>query len=315
MKRPSYLRQIAAPAAGEGIARLAPPSLLFRPSPAAFTVIEADLQALHRASLRPSVPLTAAPAPEPFPVSPQIPAHSIRPPSSRVLRPAHRIAAAADEPVPDKHPAVADPHPPLNTPISVDTEHLGVQRVMALPRRSLRSSAPVASAPSKVPSVTAKPAPVESADRRAEVPRRETERAAGSKSTAADFLASVPELPAGLLPPIPDLRVQPTKSPRAQPTTPAVPPGSSVPAPAPPPLISSLAPPAPPPRMPMTERKSAGVRIGTLEIRVVAPATAPVPVLPLPAQPPGRYASRPTGKATDTNRLARGFSAFGLSQA
>jgi hypothetical protein len=67
-------------------------------------------------------------------------------------------------------------------------------------------------------------------------------------------------------------------------------------------------PPPPPPRTPIAapERSPPGLHIGTLEVRIAAPA---------PALPRVRLAATaPRARGARVNGIARGFSVFGLGQ-
>lgn len=317
MKRPLYLRQIAAPPRiGGGVPRLTPPRLLFRPGPRApgLTVIEEranDPQPPHRLAARPGVPFAARPTPEPIPALPELPGRASRLPGSRVPHPVRQsgppVTAAR---VPYPQPASTGPR--LQNPIQGAAEHLGMPRGVVRSGLPLQSPPPVADAPLAAPPVIGKRAPDEPAGPRAAASRRETQGAPRGKSTAPLDLLS-PDLPRGVAPPIPNLPARPTLAPVIQQAAPAVRPRS----PEPPPVITPLVPPVPLPPTPVADRASPTVRIGTLEIRVVAPAAAPVPVALLPAHPRARSVSRlaSNGTSANANRLARGYGAFGLSQA
>jgi hypothetical protein len=304
MKRPSYLRQIAVPPRADGIVRLAPPRLLFRPSPATpgFTVVEehaVNPQTARRAAIEPAAPRATSPTPAPLPALPETPAGSIRPPAVHIPRAACGIAAPAAGPAPGPQPT-SDPHPPLPSPISAAAKHSKVPPVIARPGLPLPS-------PIRDGGLPAAPLAVTEAALQGPARRRtegEPQRILRAKPTAPPPSVPAAESPRGFPPPIP--------APRAQPAKPAELPRPPDLALAPPPAVSLLVPPTPPARRPTAERASPGVHIGTLQIRVVAPAAAATPIVPLPAPP---SASRPMRSASSTERLARGYGAYGLSQA
>jgi hypothetical protein len=319
MSRSLYLRQIAAPqrTAG-GVMRLTPPRVLFRPSPAppGFTVIEehtADRETPRHVALPVGKPNVSLLSPEPIPTLPEMSANLIRPTTPPpLLRPAREITATtAAERAPSPQPAVTDRRSPSPTRIPAATDHLDVPRVVIHPRRPLETPIPVA----VTPSVIAQPAADEPSDQHTEAPRHETQSVPRGKPTAPVHSVPEPKLPQGPPSPIADLRARPTAAPGARSEAPEARQRPAHLTPAPPLFISPRVPPAPAPRTSLADRASPAVHIGALEIRVVAPAAASRPVAPLSAHSPVRPAPRITSRATDTNRLARGFGAFGLSQA
>jgi hypothetical protein len=319
MKRPSYLRQIAAcPRSADDIAALVPPRLFFRPSPArpGFTIIEerADLQLQRAGAAQPGLPLATPLAPEPIANLPELAVELIRPSALNLHRTAGDIAAAtAAGLVLGQQPVYAGPRPPIKTPIAAAMEHLDAPRVVARPDMSLQSPIQAVNDPREAQPMVAKPPPDDRVSRRAKAPGLETQRAPRDNPTLP--LHSVPASEFPFPRPILGGGAQPTSTRGAQPIAPAARPRPPGPIPTPPSTTSSLVPPAPLPRTSMAERASPAVRIGTLEVRVIAPAATPVAVEPVPALPATRPASRLTGSAIGTRRLARGFGSFGLSQA
>ena len=294
MKPPSYLRQIAAPprAAGD-LAMLAPPRMLYRPSPAQseFTVIEeraTEPQLPRRVIARSSPPVATPTVPEPIaPMAGTTPVVS-RPPVSTVASPSRQPASsAATAPVAQPPPAATRPDTRSEVPMQVPRGRFEV------PHRAIE---PASSGP---PS------------RRAETSRVEPPAAPRAVPASPLHPGPAPPAPRGIAPPtitphvLREERAVPLGRPRLPDRTP----------PPAPPVIMPLAPPAPPPQGPTTDRPTAAVRIGTLEVRVVAPSGAPVPVAPMPALAATRAAPAPSQIGIPVARLARGFGAFGLSQA
>jgi hypothetical protein len=283
MKPPSYLRQLAAPPrAAAGVAMLAPPRFLFRPSPppSEFTVIEQRAtgpQLPWRVAPRPGLPAPAAS--EPVPTMPGNPARASRSAPHR----SREVEAPGAAPAPDRQPALARPRPPSQTRMTAAAGQIEAPRAATKP-------------PARGP-----------ASQGAAPPRREPPRI---ERTA---LRSAPQPTALSIYPAP-----PTLRNRALPAYSAAPPLTAQPprsAPVPPPVVVPLTPPTPPPRDPVTERTAAAVRIGTLEVRVVAPGAAPVLAAAVPT--PGATPAAPDLRRADTSiaRLARGFAVFGLGQA
>jgi len=77
------------------------------------------------------------------------------------------------------------------------------------------------------------------------------------------------------------------------------------------PLVTPPRPPSRAPTLTARERTPPGLHIGTLEVRIVAPAPTPPP-LPAPRPAPSRAA--PRAPAARAGGIARGFSVFGLGQ-
>jgi hypothetical protein len=81
-------------------------------------------------------------------------------------------------------------------------------------------------------------------------------------------------------------------------------------------LIVPLTPPSPPPRRSTIERTAAGFHIGNLDIRVVVSPPPPVaPAAIAPAATMSLTRNIPARGLSAARRLARGFGAFGMSQA
>lgn len=292
MARPSYLRQIAASRrSAAGTVTLAPPRVLFRPSPAPLelTLIEqraASPQIRRPVAALPNPPLAAAaPMTALLPTLPNAPARATPTSMPRALPRSPEIAATTATAAMRDSPPVA----------------------MRAPMRP-QAQRPSSARESEAPHAAASP-PGKLASRAATMPQSEALRA---EPIALRHPAAVPALPFR--------RASPTHeqpAPRQIPITPPVMSRPAARAPMPTsPTIVPLKPPLPPPRGgPIAERSAAAVCIGTLEVRVVAPPTISAPVAPQPVPVTPSAAPAPRRTDTPTARLARTFGAFGLSQA
>jgi hypothetical protein len=302
----SYLRRIAERRGAPGIPTLMPPRQLFPPAllppagleaepPAPEMPRRAEARVAERPGARPTRLVESRPAvpaqPSPEPAVAEVPQARERPPDTHPSAPIHARARAGTGAAP---PAAAQ------MPSALVVRSAQTRRVPPAPPPPPRLwPAPAAEAPPTVQ-------PGRSASRAATEPEQAASASTLGAAQRANHPAPTPQalLPTGgseerAGPPDPaPARRQPRKVVEVQPGHLLA--GSSAPIP--------LVPPEPP-RAPVTRptAPAAGLSIGTLEVRIVAPAL-PAPA-PLPAPPVQVRAARDT-----TPALARGFPAFGLVQ-
>ena len=289
MRRPSYLQQVAAPAPRRGgMAVLSPPRTAFRPGTAEFNVEETrpTVAAPSRQAITPAPPAATPAASRVVEIMPPAPPDFALPPA-----PSPRDAPAPDpEPVqatrepdergqgPSAPPAVVTP-PPQRPP---------AQAAGAAEASRETRAPPPAIAPTLEPSVGPGP-PSHAPNEAATTPTETRARPREIDLPPAAALAAI----------------QPVPPPPAQQTAAPPLPAAAMPI---------VTPSPPPPRAPAPtarERTPAGLHIGTLEVRIVAPNPAPIPS-PAPRAAPSRAA--PRAPAVRVGGIARGFSVFGLGQ-
>jgi hypothetical protein len=308
MRRPSYLQQVAAPPPRRGVVVLAPPRIAFRPGAAELTVedVRTPAAAASRAPVR-AAPQVTGPAatrtvevPGPV-VAPRVPsvAQALREAAAAATSVSRGDSATAERggPTPQPTPIAPPGQPPL------------AGRVATAPGAAAAPPSPSPIAPPRLEPGLAQPgrrAASEALATPAEVrPARPAEATASARPAAP--LEPPPALPRASI----ELS---SASPREiAPPPPPIAPSAAPPPSAPAAALPLITPPPPPPRAPVPaarERAPPGLHIGTLEVRIVAPAPPPASfALQRPA--PSRAAR---GPAVRSGGIARGFSVFGLGQ-
>ena len=305
-RRPSYFSRLApAPADRTRLLRLQPPRLLFRQSPAAGAVAEVPVPR------SPVAPATTSPRPVRAAAAEPSPATAL------VRTPTAETAGAAVSPTHRNRPAVAPPPASRPTTGTADAARVatkrprladrpaGAPRAVAAATTAAATTAvgqSFAAGEGKLPPVdAATAAPVTMLDvRRARARDRRSSDIPGDRAPVlrADALprqaAIEPEMP-------PAPRVVPAAAPtRPVPSETAAEPRGQRMSPTPPaPLRPAI--------RPAVADAAAGLRIGTLEVRVAAPSV-PAPPQVIVAPPP------PRGAAGAPGRISRPFASFGFGQ-
>jgi hypothetical protein len=302
MKRPSYLQQVTPVAPGRHRANvLSPPRLLFRPSAAAPDLIEIETPS-PRSTAAPARPTRVAPAVRDIAAPDQMESRRVarraprgvpQPPEALPRAARARSPARAPEPTPpvekraSSGPAHAAPRPAAERgpapSRSLPTPFVGTGRQEIAPPR-LASEVATARAENRHTRATAwsdnRPAAIPGGASSAPPPASRSDRQP-AESTAPEIARPA--------------RAVPERVTRAA-ILPAI-----TPAPLPPPAAR-----------PSSERAAAAptLHIGTLEVRVAAPAPAVAPS----GTAPRRAAPAPRASASGATRIARAFGVFGWGQ-
>jgi hypothetical protein len=315
MKPPPYFQQVAPRAwvrLAAGVPVLSPPRLMFRPGEPTTSIAEVEPRrpALRSRSDPPTAPTTPLrvparagamdAAPPVQPMQPTIP-NAAQTPGPRTL--SGRASFGA---VPGPRPVPLPPAQATTLRAGGDAPPTAGARSAAVAPAPTRSAPPGAA---REPAVDVRP-PVRSP------------AAAGAQPTVLPRPSAEP----GIAPPTPvasrtiPAPAEPLRSvaPGAQPAAQlAAPPTGPVQARAIQPQAMQrqvIQPPPPPPRppIPLSQRAAPGLHIGMLEVRVVAPPTAPAPAAATIRAAPRPVAGR--SAAVGNARIARGFGVFGIGQ-
>lgn len=320
-KRPSYLEQIAPLAPRRrraGLAVLLPPRPIFRSGHAMPDLVETETRAVSAAvkAASPTPPLAGAAdsaqrTPREAPRTPA-PTNESQKQQAAVTTPGRPVQPSwprdSQSPQPQTK-AAAQAKAGDNAARSVDRALADRETA---PKRSATASRTTEQSPAAVEPVSAVAVPA--ARIVGSLPTSTTITSLPAARPEPSTASVKPERAVHRTPP-PLLAVKPEAAaapPSARPVGQPAPPAAQIAAEAALPLI---APPVPQPRAPipppMRERPASGLHIGTLEVRVVAPAAPPVP------SPSARTTARTrVGRAAagGGGRIARSFGVFGLGQ-